>query len=88
MAEYRLIVRPSVNRDVRSIPRQTLSRIVAAIKTLPDDPLPHGASKLSGMHKTFRIRIGDYRIVYEIDSKEHVIDVVHVAHRRDVYRQR
>ena len=88
MAEYRLIVRPTVDHDVRGIPKLTLRRIVAVIKALSDEPLPHGSSKLRGMDKTFRIRVGDYRIVYEVDSREHVIDVLHVAHRRDVYRQR
>ena len=56
-----------------------------AIRALADEPRPHGCVKLSGS-QSWRIRIGDYRVIYDIDDKSRQIDVLHIGHRREVYR--
>lgn len=63
-----------------------MPRIASAIDTLADDPTPYGCKKLVGSEHTYRIRVGDYRIVYEIQSAKLVVSVIRVRHRRDVYR--
>lgn len=61
-------------------------RIASAIDALADDPRPSGCKKLVGSEHTYRIRVGDYRIVYDIQGAKLVVSVIRVRHRRDVYR--
>ena len=63
-----------------------LERIHAKILDLRDDPRPHGSRKLSGNLEGWRVRVGDYRILYQVDDTVETIAVVRVRHRRDVYR--
>lgn len=85
MASYRLVFRKSVAKDLRSVPKRDVSRILKRIEKLARDPRPVGNEKLSGENK-FRVRQGKYRIVYEIKDDELVVVVVKVGHRRAVYR--
>ncbi len=85
MARYRVIVRKSVSKDMRGIPGNDVRRILACMDSLADEPRPPGSKKLSGQER-YRIRQGDYRILYEIKDDKLVICVVKVRHRRDVYR--
>ena len=87
MARYDLVLRPSVSRDVKGIPRHDLQRILERIEALRDDPRPPGAVKLSGM-EYYRVRQGDYRIVYEIQDAVVVVIVVKIGHRREIYRKK
>ncbi len=85
MARYRLLFKSSVSKDLRSLPRDDVTLILARIEALADNPRPVGSEKLSGQER-FRIRQGSYRIIYEIRDMELVVMVVKVGHRRDVYR--
>ena len=85
MARYELRVKPSVARDLRGVPKADTRRILAKIESLRDDPRPHGVEKLSAQER-YRVRQGDYRILYSIEDAALVVEVVKVAHRRDVYR--
>jgi len=85
VAKYELLIRPSVAKDVRGIPRSDLEKILGRIQSLREDPRPPGCVRLSGS-ECYRIRQGDYRIVYEIHDDRVVVIVVRVGHRRDVYR--
>lgn len=85
MARYELRVKPSVARDLRGIPRADVLRILARIEALRDDPRPPGSEKLSGQER-YRVRQGQYRILYSIADAELIVEVVRVGHRRDVYR--
>lgn len=78
--------RNSTKKDVRNLPKQEVARIVAAVTELAHDPLPHGSQKLCGSERTYRIRVGDYRVVYEVFSVSHIVEVQRVRHRKDVYR--
>lgn len=86
MASFRVIIKPSVQKDLRGIQPKTVSRIIAAIEALADEPLPPGVTKLEGAEKTFRVRVGDYRVIYELSSEKRTIEVLYVRHRRDAYR--
>ena len=85
MASYSLIVRKSVCKDLKGISKDDVRRILACIAALADDPRPPGSKKLSGQER-YRLRQGDYRILYEIEDDKLIVCVVKVRHRRDVYR--
>ena len=85
MALFELRVRPSVAKDLKAIPRQSVLRILDKIESLREDPRPVGSEQLSGMERS-RIRQGCYRIIYSIFDDEIVVEIVKVGHRKDVYR--
>jgi mRNA interferase RelE/StbE len=86
MASFNLQWRASTRKDLRRIPRQAVSRIVAEVATLADEPLPHGSEKLTGSERTYRLRVGDYRVVYELRRDAKIVEIQRVRHRKDVYR--
>ena len=86
MAGYRILFKESVRKDIDSIPVQDLRRTMERIGLLADDPRPAGSEKLSGQDR-YRIRQGDYRILYSIQDAELMVWVVKEAHRREVYRR-
>lgn len=73
-------------RQVRKLPRPVRDRVLDAIEDLADDPRPHGSRKLAGEDTAWRIRVGVYRVIYDVHDKELLITVVRAAHRREVYR--
>lgn len=85
MASYRIVIARSAAKELEVVPRKDRQKIVAKIQALASNPRPPGSEKLSGDEK-YRIRHGDYRVLYEIDDDAIVISVVRVAHRREVYR--
>ncbi len=87
MGKYRVIFRKSVALDLRRIPNSDLRKILAAIKSLSEEPRPSAIEKLSGQER-YRVRQGNYRIIYEINDDEIIVVVVKVGHRKDVYRHR
>jgi mRNA interferase RelE/StbE len=86
MARYDLRFKPSVAKDLRGIPRADVRRILARIESLRDEPRPPGSEKLSAQER-YRVRQGQYRIVYTVADSELIVEVVKVGHRRDVYRE-
>ncbi len=87
MSRYRVEVAPRVAKDLAGLPRVARLRVEAAIEALADDPRPPGAKKLVG-EDAYRVRVGDYRIIYEISNAALLVLVVRVRHRKEVYRGR
>jgi mRNA interferase RelE/StbE len=85
VASYNVLFRRSAAKELEAVPLKDRRRIVARIQTLRDDPRPVGCEKLSGEEK-YRLRQGDYRILYEIIDQDLIITVVRIGHRREVYR--
>jgi mRNA interferase RelE/StbE len=85
MASYSLAFKKSVSKDLRSIPNQDVKRILKRIDLLRENPRAEGSIKLSGQEQ-YRVRLGVYRIVYEIRNTELVVTVVKIAHRSEVYK--
>lgn len=83
---YRIEVRPSVEKALRKIPTRDARRIAAAIDELAFDPFPPGGRQLQGADDLQRIRVGDYRVVYQVEGRLLVVFIVRIAHRKDVYR--
>lgn len=85
MASYRLAFRESVAKDLRALPKRDVTRILGRIEGLTDDPRPVGCEKLAGQER-YRLRQGNYRILYELRDDVLLVTVVKVGHRRDIYR--
>lgn len=86
MERFELRFKRSVAKDLRGIPRDEVSRILARAELLRDNPRPADSEKLSG-HELYRVRQGSYRIVYTIDDGAVVVEVVKIGHRREIYRE-
>jgi mRNA interferase RelE/StbE len=83
---YKLTIGSRAAKELSGLSAVVAQRIDAAILGLSDNPRPHGAKKLKGGRQLWRIRVGDYRIVYSIDDDQAVIDVIGVPHRSKAYR--
>ena len=85
MAKYKITIKKSAAKELADIPKKDLPKIVKRIQTLAQNPRPHGSQKLSRKEE-YRVRQGDYRIVYSVDDKVLAVDVVKIGHRREIYR--
>jgi mRNA interferase RelE/StbE len=86
VARYEVLIKPSARKELEAVDlKKDRQRIVAAILSLADDPRPSGCRKPSGRDK-YRIRCGDYRVVYSVQDVILVVTIVKLGHRRDVYR--
>jgi mRNA interferase RelE/StbE len=88
VAGYRVVLKPAAAKDVDRIePRADRDRIAGRIQALTNNPRPYGSEKLKGFETTYRVRQGDYRIVYDIDDATVTVFVLKVRHRKDAYRR-
>jgi mRNA interferase RelE/StbE len=83
---FRIEWKKSTRKDLRKLPSATVDKIIEAVEGLAENPFPHGVEKLSGSEHAYRIRLGDYRIVYEVVAESKLIEIQRVRHRKDVYR--
>lgn len=86
MASYRIEWKGSAGRDLRGIDRRYIPGIVEAIDTLAVNPFPIQTRKLQGVESSYRLRVGDYRVIYQVDSVKKTIVIFHVRHRKEAYR--
>ena len=82
---YQLIIQPTAERNIRSLPKDDIRRITHRIQLLPATPRPPGCKKL-GEPDIYRVRQGDYRILYRVDDETRSVTILKVGHRREVYR--
>ena len=83
---YAVTFTASAARELRKLDRPVRSRLLEAIESLGNQPRPHGCIKLAGEERAWRIRVGEHRVIYEIDAGVLVAWVIRAAHRREVYR--
>jgi mRNA interferase RelE/StbE len=84
MESFRIVIKKSAAKEIERIEKIDRIRIIEKIRSLASDPRPFGSKKLSGQEK-YRIRQGNYRILYQVIDDELIINVVKVGHRRDIY---
>ena len=82
---YDLRIKPSAAKELRSLEPAGRRRVVDRIESLAEDPRPRGCEKLTGGAR-YRVRQGSHRVLYEVDDEAHIVTVVKIGHRRDVYR--
>jgi mRNA interferase RelE/StbE len=87
VASYKILFKPSVEKDLSAIPRKLAVRVMRRIEQLGENPFLSGCMKLSGSEGLYRARVSDYRIVYEADTTTQAITIHYVRHRREVYRK-
>lgn len=83
---YQVEFTSAAAKQIRKLQRPVRERLLDAIEDLQDDPRPHGARKLVGEAIAWRIRVGDYRVIYEVVDENLVVTVIRAAHRREVYQ--
>jgi mRNA interferase RelE/StbE len=84
---YEVYIEKTAENDIKRLPTTTFHRIISQIRSLAENPRPSGCRKLTGSKNDWRIRIRDYRVLYEIDDRMKVVRVMRVRHRREVYRR-
>lgn len=85
---YRLEFKPAVLRDLKKLPKAASRRLATSIEALAEDPRPSGAKKLQGKgtHVFYRLRVGDYRVIYQVHDDVVLVLIVHIADRKEIYR--
>jgi len=85
VSRYAVELKPSARKELESLPDTALARVVRRLESLGHDPRPAGCRKLKGYKDQWRVRIGDWRVIYIIDDTARVVSVTRIAHRREVY---
>jgi mRNA interferase RelE/StbE len=83
---YEILLERRAEKDLRKLSSELFQRIIAKIQSLSENPKPQGSRKITGSKIDWRIRIGDYRAIYEIDEQEKRVRIMRVRHRREAYR--
>ena len=85
MGSYKLSFKRSAEKELRRISQPHLSQVLKGIETLMREPRPFGVQMLKGEDRFFRLRVGDYRIIYEVDDAGKAVTIFRIGHRREVY---
>lgn len=83
---YAVLLEAAAERSLRRLDAAVFTRVASALRSLAVNPRPHGCRKLTGSDHDWRVRVGDYRIVYEIDDRAREVRVMRIRHRREAYR--
>ena len=84
---YEIYLERAAQQDLKRLSADHFNRIVTSVKGLAENPRPGNCRKLSGSENDWRIRVGDYRVVYEINDKQKIVNVMRIRHRREAYRR-
>lgn len=83
---FRIEWKKSTKKDLRKLPAAAVDAILLAVEALAEEPFPPGVDKLAGSECAYRIRVGDYRVVYEVVKAAELVEIQRVRHRKDAYR--
>lgn len=83
---YKVYLERAAEQDLKRLSARNFQRIIPCIKALAENPRPIGCRKISGSRNDWRIRVGDYRVIYEVEDEEKVVRIMRVRHRRESYR--
>jgi mRNA interferase RelE/StbE len=86
MADYKVTFKASVDKDLTDLPKNVVARVWQRFELLKQQPFPRQALKLEGSEGLYRLRVGDYRIIYGVDVQAREVVIHHVRHRREAYR--
>jgi len=87
MESYKVVLKPSVEKDLRSLPSSVIARVLKVIEELKDEPIQRQSIKLAGTEELYRLRVGNYRVIYGVDKNNKQVIVHYVRHRQPAYRQ-
>jgi mRNA interferase RelE/StbE len=83
---YKITFKNSALKELERLPKSTVRKIVVAIDGLEVDPKPIGVKKLKDSNDLYRIRVGDYRVIYAINEGVKIVNILRIGHRKDIYR--
>lgn len=83
---YKIIFKHQVEKDLRKIDNQLINKIIKKIELLSENPLPQNSKKLLNTERTYRLRVGDYRVIYQLDEETKELTIYYIRHRKDVYK--
>lgn len=86
MASYKIEWKESALKELRGVPKEYIEKIVKKVRLLENQPFPTGSRKLTGVEHTYRLRVGDFRVIYSVYKNYLLIEIIRIAHRKDVYR--
>jgi mRNA interferase RelE/StbE len=86
MALYEILWKRSATKELRDLPKDKIKKILSSVVELSSTPFPPGVRKLAGSEHSYRLRVGDYRVVYTVESQMLVIEILRVGHRQNIYR--
>lgn len=86
MISYKVEWKKSAVKELRSLDKPVIQKIIAAVEKLSENPFEEGVKKLVGSNQTYRKRVGDYRIIYEVVFNRLIIEIIKVGHRKDIYK--
>ncbi len=87
MVLYEIRWKNSAVRELKKLPKSVMKRILLETERLSSNPYPHGGRKIEGSDHSYRVRVGDYRIVYSVYSEVLMVEIIRVRHRKDVYKK-
>lgn len=87
MGLFKIDPKGSLEHDLRKIDKQFIPKILEAVESLSDNPFPAQSKKLKGSESSYRLRVGDYRIVYQVDTSSQIVTIYHARHRKNVYKR-
>jgi mRNA interferase RelE/StbE len=85
MNRYTVVLTKTAEKELHNLPKKVIGKIVTELKGLEENPRPHGCKKLKGFKNLWRIRVGDYRIIYAIEDVILLVDVREIGGRKDIY---
>lgn len=86
MASYKIGIKKSAQKEIRKLPDGVRGKIIQKIQELYEQPIPSSAEKIKGLNNVYRLRQGNYRIIYYVFNEKLLISVVRIRHRKEVYR--
>ena len=87
MGSFKIELKGSTEHDLKKIDKQNIPKIIEAIESLVENSFPVQSKKLKGSESSYRLRVGDYRVIYQVDHVNKAIVIYHVRHRKDVYKR-
>ena len=84
---YKIEWKQSAKKELKKLKKAVIPRIIKAVESLSINPYPTGSRKLQGSEHLYRVRLGDYRIVYSVENKILLIEIIRIGHRKDIYRK-
>ena len=87
MGLFKIDLKGSVEHNLRRLDKQFIPKLVEVIGTLSVNPFPVQSKKMRGSEASYRLKVGDYRMIYQVDNESKIVTVYHVRHRKDIYRK-
>ncbi len=87
MSSFKLDPKGLLEHDLRKIDKQFIPKLLEAIENLSENPFPVQSRKMKGSESSYRLRVGDYRVIYQVDTSNKIVTIYHARHRKDVYKK-